>query len=206
MRQKLRQIAGRPSAGSTGEGRRPGERRGDLPGAQLGPGPGRPGRAAVECVQVRPRRLGQPRPAGRHRRVPGGGLVHYTGLAEQTVRTCLDRLAAEGIISPCDPDIVAARSSAPTAAPGLGSEPQPGLRRPGRRRCCRHGAQFPGLGSRLAAATQPGTDGPVLALGGFPRVVDGGDRVGVGSAVWCCRVRSGPRARRGRAARPGRRQ
>jgi DNA-binding transcriptional regulator PaaX len=35
--------------------------------------------------------------------------VHYTGLAEQTVRTCLDRLAAEGIISPCDPDIVAAR-------------------------------------------------------------------------------------------------
>jgi hypothetical protein len=71
-------------------------------------------------------------------------------------------------------------SSAPTAAPGLGSEPQPGLRRPGRRRCCRHGAQFPGLGSRLAAATQPGTDGPVLALGGFPRVVDGGDRAGGG--------------------------
>jgi len=36
-------------------------------------------------------------------------LVRYTGLAERTVRTCLDRLAAEGIIAPCDPDIVAAR-------------------------------------------------------------------------------------------------
>jgi hypothetical protein len=36
-------------------------------------------------------------------------LVRYTGLAERTVRTCLDRLAAGGIIAPCDPDIVAAR-------------------------------------------------------------------------------------------------
>ena len=36
-------------------------------------------------------------------------LVRYTGLAERTVRTCLDRLAAEGIIAPCDPAIVAAR-------------------------------------------------------------------------------------------------
>jgi DNA-binding transcriptional regulator PaaX len=27
-------------------------------------------------------------------------LVRYTGLSERTVRTCLDRLAAEGIISP----------------------------------------------------------------------------------------------------------
>ena len=36
-------------------------------------------------------------------------LVRYTGLAERTVRTCLDRLAAAGIIAPCDPGIVAAR-------------------------------------------------------------------------------------------------
>jgi hypothetical protein len=36
-------------------------------------------------------------------------LVRYTGLSERTVRTCLDRLAAEGIIAPCDPGIVAAR-------------------------------------------------------------------------------------------------
>jgi hypothetical protein len=36
-------------------------------------------------------------------------LVRYTGRSERTVRTCLDRLAAGGIISPGDPDIVAAR-------------------------------------------------------------------------------------------------
>jgi hypothetical protein len=36
-------------------------------------------------------------------------LVHYTSLSERTVRTCLDRLEAEGIITPCDPDIIAAR-------------------------------------------------------------------------------------------------
>jgi hypothetical protein len=36
-------------------------------------------------------------------------LVCYTGLAERTVRTCLDRLAAAGIIWPCDPGIVAVR-------------------------------------------------------------------------------------------------
>jgi len=33
----------------------------------------------------------------------------YTGPSERTVRTCLDRLAAEGIIAPCDPGIAAAR-------------------------------------------------------------------------------------------------
>src|SRR5258706_12814291 len=36
-------------------------------------------------------------------------LVRYTGLSERTVRTCLDRLEAAAIISPCDPEIVAAR-------------------------------------------------------------------------------------------------
>src|SRR5215510_9784668 len=30
-------------------------------------------------------------------------LVRYTGLSERTVRTCLDRLEAAGIVSPCDP-------------------------------------------------------------------------------------------------------
>ena len=35
-------------------------------------------------------------------------LVRYTG-SEQTVRTCLDRLAVEGTITPCDPGIIAAR-------------------------------------------------------------------------------------------------
>jgi hypothetical protein len=36
-------------------------------------------------------------------------LVRYTDLSERTVRTALDRLAAEGIIQPCDPAIVAAK-------------------------------------------------------------------------------------------------
>ncbi|MHB1592934.1 MAG: helix-turn-helix domain-containing protein [Streptosporangiaceae bacterium] len=36
-------------------------------------------------------------------------LMRYTGLAERTVRSCLARLEAEGVISPCDPAIIAAR-------------------------------------------------------------------------------------------------
>ena len=36
-------------------------------------------------------------------------LVRYTGLAERTVRIGLNRLAAAGIIAPCDPGIMAAR-------------------------------------------------------------------------------------------------
>ena len=51
---------------------------------------------------------------GEHQRSAGAfpsvaTLVRYTGLSERTVRTCLDRLEAEGIIAPCDPNIVAAR-------------------------------------------------------------------------------------------------
>jgi hypothetical protein len=36
-------------------------------------------------------------------------LVRYTGLPERTVRTCLDRLEAGGIVRPCGPAVVAAR-------------------------------------------------------------------------------------------------
>jgi hypothetical protein len=36
-------------------------------------------------------------------------LVRYTGLSERTVRTCLERLEGQGIIAPCDPNLVAAR-------------------------------------------------------------------------------------------------
>jgi Helix-turn-helix domain len=36
-------------------------------------------------------------------------LVRYTGLSERTIRTSLDRLQAAGIITRCDPDIIAAR-------------------------------------------------------------------------------------------------
>jgi hypothetical protein len=87
-------------------------------------------------------------------------LVRYTRLSERTVRTCLDRLQAEGIISPCDPGIVAAR-----------------IKRADRRpqdwdlnlSLARHDLddaavgilerQFPGLGVRLAVAAQLGADG-----------------------------------------------
>jgi Helix-turn-helix domain len=36
-------------------------------------------------------------------------LVRYTGLSERTVRACLGRLEAAGLIRPCDPAVVAAR-------------------------------------------------------------------------------------------------
>ncbi|MGO8885838.1 MAG: helix-turn-helix domain-containing protein [Streptosporangiaceae bacterium] len=36
-------------------------------------------------------------------------LMRYTGLSERTVRTCLGRLEAEGLIRSCDPAVVAAR-------------------------------------------------------------------------------------------------
>jgi hypothetical protein len=44
-------------------------------------------------------------------------LVRYTGLSERTVRTCLGRLQAEGIIAPCDPHIVSARIKRPDRRP-----------------------------------------------------------------------------------------
>jgi Helix-turn-helix domain len=86
-------------------------------------------------------------------------LVRYTGLAERTVRTCLDRLAAEGIIAPCDPGIVAARIKLADRRP-QGWDLNLSL--------ARHDLndaavavlerQCPGLGVRLAAAGQPGAD------------------------------------------------
>jgi hypothetical protein len=86
-------------------------------------------------------------------------LVRYTGLAERTVRTCLDRLAAEGIIAPCDPGIVAARIKRADRRP-QGWDLNLSL--------ARHDLndaavavlerQCPGLDVRLAAAGQPGAD------------------------------------------------
>jgi hypothetical protein len=73
MRQKLRQEARRPSTQWHVRGATPRERRGDLVGAEPGPGPGRPRRAAVQRVQVCARRPGQPCRAGRHGRIPVGG-------------------------------------------------------------------------------------------------------------------------------------
>jgi hypothetical protein len=87
-------------------------------------------------------------------------LVRYTGLAERTVRTCLDRLAAEGVIAPCDPGIVAARVKRADRRPqgwdlnlalvrgDLGDADLAVLEH-----------QFPGLGGRLAASSRSGADG-----------------------------------------------
>ena len=87
-------------------------------------------------------------------------LVRYTGLSERTVRTCLDRLAAEGIISPCDPDIVAARIKRADRRP-QGWDLNLSLARDdlddADAAVLEH--QFPVLGIRLAAAAQLGADG-----------------------------------------------
>jgi hypothetical protein len=84
-------------------------------------------------------------------------LVRYTGLSERTVRACLDRLQAEGIISPCDPDIVAARIKRADRRP-QGWDLNLSLVRDDLDDTAvavlEH--QFPGLGSRLAAAGQLG--------------------------------------------------
>jgi len=83
-------------------------------------------------------------------------LVRYTGLSERTVRTCLDRLAVEGTITPCDPGIIAARIKRADRRPqGWDLNLSPGPPRPGRRRLAALAHQFPGLGGRFAAAAQP---------------------------------------------------
>jgi len=48
-------------------------------------------------------------------------LVRYTGLSERTVRTCLDRLEAEGIIARATPASLRPGSSGPTAAHRAGT-------------------------------------------------------------------------------------
>ena len=87
-------------------------------------------------------------------------LVRYTGLSERTVRTCLDRLEAAGIVSPCDPGIVAARIKRADRRP-QGWNLNLSLVRDDLDDAAiavlEH--QFPGLGIRLAAAAPPGTDG-----------------------------------------------
>jgi Helix-turn-helix domain len=87
-------------------------------------------------------------------------LVRYTGLSERTVRTCLGRLEAGGIICPCDPDVVAARIKRADRRPkgwdldlclirdGLSEADLAALKH-----------QFPGLRARVAAAACPDADG-----------------------------------------------
>jgi len=105
-------------------------------------------------------------------------LVRYTGLSERTVRTCLDRLAAEDIISPCDPDIVAARIKRADRRPqgwdlnlALVSEDLDDVAVA----VLEH--QFPGLGSRLAAAAKPGADGQADGVQSPHPVATGGEAV-----------------------------
>ncbi|MGP7999530.1 MAG: helix-turn-helix domain-containing protein [Streptosporangiaceae bacterium] len=86
-------------------------------------------------------------------------LVRYTGLAERTVRTCLDRLQAEGIIQPCDPDIVAARIKRADRRP-QGWDLNLAMVR-GDLAAADIGVlehQFPGLGARLDSTGQAGPD------------------------------------------------
>ena len=86
-------------------------------------------------------------------------LVRYTGLSERTVRTCLDRLEAAGIVWPCDPGIVAARIKRADRRP-QGWNLNLGLVRDDLDDAAiavlEH--QFPGLSIRLAAAAPPGAD------------------------------------------------
>ena len=85
-------------------------------------------------------------------------LVRYTGLSERTIRTCLDRLQAEGILSPCDPDIVAARIKRADRRP-QGWDLNLSLVRHDLDAAAVLDHQFPGLAARLAAAAQPDADG-----------------------------------------------
>src|SRR6266576_1941144 len=160
MRQKLRQETGPPSTGQHLSGATPRERRGDLLGAEPGPGPSRSQRPAIQRVQVLVGLANHAGPDGTGAFPSVATLVRYTGLSERTVRTCLDRLEAEGIISPCDPDIIAARIKRADRRP-QGWDMNLSLVRDDLDDAAvavlEH--QFPGLGVRLAAAAQPGADG-----------------------------------------------
>ena len=154
----------------------PRERRGDLLGAQSGPGPGRGGQPSSACkfVLVGPGNHAGPDGTGAFPSV--ATLIRYTGLSERTVRTCLDRLQAEGLISPCDPGIVAARIKRADRRP-QGWDLNLSL--------ARHDLddaavgilerQFPGLGVRLAVAAQLGADGQADGVQSPHPVATGGE-------------------------------
>jgi len=86
-------------------------------------------------------------------------LMRYTGLSERTMRACLGRLEAAGLIRPCDPAVVAARIKRADQRPkgwdldlslvrdDLAEEDMVALE-----------CQFPGLASRLAAKPVSGHD------------------------------------------------
>ena len=90
---------------------------------------------------------------------PVATLVRYTGLSERTARTCLDRLQAQGIIGPCDPDIVAARIKRADRRP-QGWDLNLGMVRDDLAAAdiVTLERQFPGLGPRLAIMARRGPD------------------------------------------------
>jgi hypothetical protein len=87
---------------------------------------------------------------------PVATLVRYTGLSERTVRACLDRLEAEGIIRPGDPEIVAARLKRAHRRP-QGWDLNLAPVRDDLDDAITH--QCSGLGTRLASAAQPVANG-----------------------------------------------
>ncbi len=115
-------------------------------------------------------------------------LMRYTGLSERTVRACLGRLEAAGLIRPCDPAVVAARIKRADRRPrgwdldlslvrdDLAEEDVAAL-----------ACQFPGLGARLTASPAP----PMASTGCNHRIP---------SKLWITRVtgcsRRTPRRRR----------
>jgi hypothetical protein len=87
-----------------------GERRGDLLALNLAPVPAdRSGQPSSACKLVLIGLANHAGPDSSCAFPSAATLVRYTGLSERTVPTCLDRLESEGIISPCDPDVAAAR-------------------------------------------------------------------------------------------------
>jgi Helix-turn-helix domain len=151
-----------------------GERRGDLLGTQPGLVPtDRSGRPSSACKFVLVGLANHAGPDGTGAFPSAATLVRYTGLSERTVRTCLDRLQTDTIISPCDPNIVAARIKRADRRPQGWNLNLSRVRNDlddATVTVLEH--QFPGLGARLAAAAQPGADGQpdgVQALVGLSR-------------------------------------
>lgn len=86
-----------------------GERRGDLLGAQPGPGPAdRGGQPSSACKFVLVGLANRAGPDGSCALPAARTLMRYTGLSERTVRAYLSRLEAADLIRPCDPAVVAA--------------------------------------------------------------------------------------------------
>ena len=206
MRQKLRQGARRPSTGSRAGGRRPVSVEAISWALNLAPVPAdQGGQPSSACKFVLVGLANHAGPDGTAAFPSVTTLVRYTGLSERTVRTCLDRLAAAGIIAPCDPGIVAARIKRADRRP-QGWDLNLSL--------ARHDLddatvavlehRFPGLGVRLAAAAQPGADGrltgcthrvPLLAaarlwitgLAGCSRCTPSRERGATGAPTGCNR-------------------